>query len=122
MTDAELGRHLPLNPRVFAILAALLEEPAHGYRIKQAVEERSGGAVTLDPGSLYRTIAKLLEDGVVEEVPAPAGEESVDARRRYYGVTAFGRQLAAAEASRLRHLLEQPELRAGFAGSEGADG
>jgi DNA-binding PadR family transcriptional regulator len=121
MTEADLNRRLPLNPRVFAILAALLEEPAHGYRIKQTVEERSGGAVTLDPGSLYRTIAKLLQDGLLEEVPAPQGEESVDTRRRYYGITSFGRALAAAEASRLRHLLDRPELRAGFAGGEGTD-
>lgn len=118
MTDAELSRYLPLNPRVFAILAALLEAPAHGYRIKQAVEERSGGTVTLDPGSLYRTIAKLLDDGVVEEVAAPAEDGESDARRRYYGVTAFGRALAAAEASRLRNLLAQPELHAGWAGGD----
>lgn len=121
MTDVELGRHLPLNPRVFAILVVLLEAPAHGYRIKQAVEERSDGAVTLDPGSLYRTIAKLLDDGVVEEVSAPAETGENDPRRRYYGVTAFGRALAAAEASRLRHLLAQPGLHAGWAGSESVE-
>jgi DNA-binding PadR family transcriptional regulator len=118
MTDAELSRYLPLNPRVFAILAVLLEAPAHGYRIKQSVEERSEGAVTLDPGSLYRTIAKLLDEGVLEEVPAPAEAGESDPRRRYYGVTALGRALAAAEASRLRHLLAQPGLHAGWAGGE----
>jgi len=121
MTDAELTRYLPLNPRVFAILAVLLEAPAHGYRIKQAVEEGSGGAVTLDPGSLYRTVAKLLDDGVVEEVPAPADEDEPDPRRRYYGVTAFGRALVAAEASRLRQLLSQPGLHAGWAGGESSE-
>jgi DNA-binding PadR family transcriptional regulator len=108
MSDTDVARHLPLNPRVFAILAALLEAPSHGYRVKQAVEERSGGAVTLDPGSLYRTIAKLLDDGLVEEVPSP--EQDDDPRRRYYGVTAFGRTVVAAEASRLRNLLGTPEL------------
>lgn len=121
MTDAELSRHLPLNPRVFAILAALLEGPAHGYRIKQAVEERSGGAVTLDPGSLYRTVAKLLDDGVVEEVAAPHDEADPDPRRRYYGVTPFGRALVNAEAARLHHLLAQPELLAGFATGESTE-
>jgi DNA-binding PadR family transcriptional regulator len=121
MTEKDLNRYLPLNPRVFAILAALLEGPAHGYRIKQAVEERSGGAVTLDPGSLYRTVAKLLEEGVVEEVSAPPGEEGVDPRRRYYGITSFGRTLVTAEASRLRHILDQPEIRAGLVGGSGTD-
>jgi len=101
----DLQRHLPLNPRVFALLLALLERPAHGYRLKQAVEERSGGAVTIDPGSLYRMIAKLVDEGVVEEAAPPAGEAREDARRRYYAVTELGRRLAAAEAGRLRHLL-----------------
>ena len=121
MTDADLSRYLPLNPRVFAILAALLEVPAHGYRIKQEVEERSGGAVTLDPGSLYRTIARLLDDGVVEEVPAPDGESETDPRRRYYGVTPLGRALVAAEAARLRQLLAQPALRTGLVTGDGSE-
>lgn len=105
MDDARLLRLLPLNPRTFAILAVLLDGPAHGYRIKREVEERSGGAVTVDPGSLYRTIARLLEEGVVEEVPPPPDEAGEDERRRHYGVTAFGRELAAAEAGRLHALL-----------------
>jgi len=120
MTDAEPSRHLPLNPRVFAILTVLLEVPSHGYRIKQEVEERSGGAVTLDPGSLYRSIAKLLDDGIVEEVPAPADEADVDARRRYYGITPFGRALVAAEASRLHALLDRSGLRTALPGEESA--
>lgn len=120
MLDPDASRHLPLNPRVFAILAALLEAPAHGYRIKQAVEARSGGALTLDPGSLYRVIAKLLEEGVVVEVSPPEDEAEVDARRRYYGVTPFGKSVVAAEAARLRDLLQQTELAAGVLGREGA--
>ena len=106
MPSANLHRFLPLNPRVFALLMALLEGPAHGYRLKQAVEERSRGTLTLDPGSLYRTIARLVDDGFVEEVPAPEEAVSDDARRRYYGVTEAGRKLVAEEAARLRHLLD----------------
>jgi DNA-binding PadR family transcriptional regulator len=116
MPDSDLGRHLPLNPRVFAILASLLRAPAHGYRIKQDVEAHSDGTLTLDPGSLYRTIARLLDDGVLEEVAPPPGEADDDPRRRYYGVTPFGKALVAAEASRLRNLLSQPELEGGFVG------
>lgn len=96
---------LPLNPRVFAILMALLEGPAHGYGLKQAVEERSHGRIRLDPGSLYRTIARLVEDGWIEALdtpPDPAG----DARRRYYRVTTEGHAIARAEARRLRALLD----------------
>lgn len=110
MDDARLLRLLPLNPRTFAILAVLLEGPAHGYRIKQEVEGRSGGAVALDPGSLYRTIARLLDDAVIEEAPPPEDEGEVDERRRYYRVTPFGRELVVAEGARLDALLRRSGL------------
>jgi DNA-binding PadR family transcriptional regulator len=121
MLDPENSRHLPLNPRVFALLAVLLEAPAHGYRIKQAVEERSGGAVTLDPGSLYRMVAKLLKEGVIEEVSLPPGEAHGDVRRRYYGVTPLGRRIMAAEAGRLRQLLARPEVSESLLPAEGME-
>jgi DNA-binding PadR family transcriptional regulator len=101
--------HLPLNPRVFAILMALLEGPAHGYRLKHAVEERADGRVTLDPGSLYRMVARLVDDGWVEEVPPPPDEVGEDARRRYYGATELGRRIAGEEAGRLRSLLDHAD-------------
>jgi len=115
MDDARLQRLLPLNPRTFAILAVLLEGPAHGYRIKQEVEARSRGAVTLDPGSLYRTIARLLDEGVVEPVAPPPDEADEDERRRYYRVTALGRALVSAEGARLDALLRRSGLREGGA-------
>ncbi len=71
----------PLNPRVFMILLAFAEGTAHGYHIKKAVEEQSGGQIRLDAGSLYRAMAKLLDYGLIEEAeerPEP-GED--DARR-----------------------------------------
>jgi DNA-binding PadR family transcriptional regulator len=109
MPTNELHRFLPLNPRVFAVLLALLEGPAHGYRLKQAVEHRSGGTLTLDPGSLYRMIAKLVDDGVIAEATAPEGHTDEDARRRYYAVTELGRRLVVEEAARLRELLDQAD-------------
>lgn len=102
-------RHLPLNPRTFALLLALLEGPAHGYRLKQAVEERSDGSVVLDPGSLYRSIARLVDDGLVEGCKAPPDELGEDARRRYYRATDLGRRVVAAEATRLRGLLDHAD-------------
>ena len=101
--------YLPLNPRVFAILMALLEAPAHGYRLRQAVETQADGRVTIDPGSLYRMIARLVDDGWVEEVPAPPKEAGEDGRRRYYGATELGRRIAAEEAGRLRSLLDRAD-------------
>lgn len=107
MSSDPVRKALPLNPRVFAILLALLEEPAHGYGLRQAVESRSGGRVRLDPGSLYRTIARLVDDGWIEAVDAPATAD--DARRRYYGITGLGRRVALAEADRLRALLDHAD-------------
>lgn len=119
MNAAELQAFLPLNPRVFAILTVLLERPAHGYRIKLEAERHSGGSISLDPGSLYRTIARLVDDGFVAEVPPPADEAEEDARRRYYGLTGMGRALALEEAARLRALLERADRARALAG--GAD-
>jgi len=117
VSQPDPSSHLPLNPRVFAILAAILEGPAHGYRVRQLVEGRSHGTIILDPGSLYRTISKLLDDGIIEEVHAPDGDVDDDPRRRYYAVTELGRSVAAAEASRLRALLSRPVLSPGALGS-----
>ncbi|MEQ9569549.1 MAG: PadR family transcriptional regulator [Longimicrobiales bacterium] len=111
MPPFDPGSVLPLNPRAFAILMALLEGPAHGYGLKTAVEARSGGGVVIDPGTLYRTVARLVDDGWAEPVPTPPDEEGEDSRRRYYAVTDRGRAVAAAEAQRLRSLLDRAESR-----------
>jgi DNA-binding PadR family transcriptional regulator len=96
--------YLPLNPRVFALMLSLADGPAHGYAMKLAAEERSS-SLHLDAGSLYRHLSRLLDDGLVVECQPPAGEEP-DARRRYYRLTPFGREVLAAEARRLEDLVE----------------
>jgi DNA-binding PadR family transcriptional regulator len=94
---------LPLPPAIYLILLALNDGEAHGYRIRTAVIERSGGLVTLDPGSLYRRIARLVDDGVIAESLAPHAED--DERRRYYRLTPLGRRLFAAETERMATLV-----------------
>lgn len=89
---------LPLTPVAFEILLALAEEDLHGYAILQAVEARLSGMLPLRTGTLYRSLARLLDDGLIEEV---AGHDSTDERRRYYGITGHGREVAALEAERL---------------------
>lgn len=104
--------YLPLNPRAYAIMLVIADEPAHGYRIKHEVEERSAGAIELDPGSLYRTIAKLVRDGLVEERRPPADADRDDERRRYYRLTPLGKRVARAETERLAALIQTGPARA----------
>lgn len=95
---------IPLNPRVYAIMVAIADGPCHGYRIKQDVESRSQGLMQLDPGSLYRSIARLVRDGLIEELTGPP-DTGGDARRRYYGLTPLGREVGEAETRRLSSLM-----------------
>lgn len=82
------------------------EGALYGYAIMKAVEEESGGAVAPEIGSLYRVLARLMGEGLVEEAPSPADDEVHPGRaRKYYRLTERGRAAARAEAARLRHVL-----------------
>jgi DNA-binding PadR family transcriptional regulator len=107
MTAAELSRLLPLPQAVFQILVALADQDRHGYAIMQDVATRTEGALKLSPGTLYGSIKRMLEDGVIVEVDARRNADDDDERRRYYRITQFGRDLAQAEADRLTVLLRQ---------------
>ena len=114
MTDLPRpDRFLPLAPVWFEILLALAGGDLHGYAVMQEVARRSGGAVTLHPGSLYRALARLLEDALIVELDARP-EAGDDERRRYYQITSLGRAVARAEAQRLHALLRAAEDRALF--------
>lgn len=102
-TPAEL---LPLTPAVFHILLALADGEKHGYAIMHEVATITNGAMKMGPGTLYGTIKRLLEMGLIresDERPDPALD---DERRRYYRLTPFGEQVAAAESQRLALLLQ----------------
>lgn len=90
----------PLKPQFFLVLLSLADGPSHGYRIKKAVEDRG---VQLDPGSLYRVIARLLDEDLIVEQP---GDEDDDPRRRLYTLTASGRATLIAEADRMAGLVD----------------
>src|SRR5262245_52964290 len=98
------NRILPLTPVAFEILIALRDGHRHGYAILQAVDARVGSTFPLQTGTLYRALARLLEDGLIAEV-AGAGASEADARRRVYRLTAHGRRVAADEARRLTDQL-----------------
>jgi DNA-binding PadR family transcriptional regulator len=89
---------------VFHVLLALGGEASHGYAIMQAFEDLTGGEEQLLPGTLYATLRRMVEGGLLREVEPPSPE--ADARRRYYRVTTRGRALAAAESARMRRLLD----------------
>ena len=93
---------LPLTPIAFEILLALVEENRHGYAILQAVEARVKGRLPLRTGTLYRALARLVEDGLIEELSL-SREDGVgeDERRRIYTMTKRGRSVARAETERL---------------------
>ena len=95
---------LPLPPATFHILLALAAGERHGYGIIQDVEARTGGALRLSPGTLYRTIQRLLEQGLLVE-PKRRADPLDDPRRRYYRITPFGTAVARAETRRLTQLV-----------------
>ena len=92
---------LPLTPVAFEILLALAGGEAHGYAILQEIERRSEGRLAPHAGSLYRAIARLVEDRMIEELDDRPDPASDDERRRYYRLTPLGRDVGAAEAARL---------------------
>lgn len=101
MKAMEPANFLPLTPIAFEVMLSLAEGDAHGYRILTDIEERTGGRLRPHPGTLYRTIARLVEQGLLEERDERPNPEHDDERRRYYGLTLLGRRVAAAEAARL---------------------
>jgi DNA-binding PadR family transcriptional regulator len=105
---------LPLPPATFHILMAVADEDRHGYGIIQDVSASTNGELKLSAGTLYRSIQRMLEQGLlIETRDRPAPEED-DERRRYYRITPFGRLVAKAEANRLTQLVRLAR-RSGFA-------
>lgn len=100
---------LPLSPPVYHVLLALGEDTLHGYAMMQAFERLTDGAEQLLPGTLYATLARMVETGLIEETAAPGPED--DARRRYYRATPFGRGVARAETARMARLVEVARVR-----------
>ena len=97
---------LPLPPAVFHILMALAAEDRHGYAIILDVARRTNSEILLSAGTLYRSIQRMLELGLISETKTRPTPEMDDERRRYYRITPFGTAVAKAEVSRLSSLLK----------------
>ena len=100
---------LPLRPVDFLVLLMLAQGDRHGYGIMQDVEGHTQGKVQLEAGSLYRTIRRLEEQGLLTESGRRPSADRDDERRRYYRLTPIGRRVVGAEADRLRALVRLAE-------------
>jgi DNA-binding PadR family transcriptional regulator len=96
---------LPLPVSEFQILLALADEERHGYAIRREVAERTNGDVQLGPGTLYGSIKRMVNSGLIAESDERPDPELDDERRRYYGITPLGRKVAVAEARRMERLV-----------------
>lgn len=96
---------LPLTPTVFHMLLALADDEKHGYGIMQAVEAETQGQMQIRTGSLYGSIRRMIEAGLIVETNERPDPELDDERRRYYGLTEFGRRVLTAEAARIAQAM-----------------
>ncbi len=94
----------PLPASSLYIVLALLDGELHGYALMQRVQEQSDGAIRMGPGTLYGTLNRLVDDGLIAETTDRA-TRSEDERRRYYELTGAGRDAALAELTRLQTLV-----------------
>jgi DNA-binding PadR family transcriptional regulator len=104
-------RFLPLSTQQFQILLALTDADRHGYGIILDIEERTRGAVRIGTGTLYTAVAGMLANELVAEVRRPSNRADDDTRRKYYRLTALGRGVLRAEASRLDALVREARRR-----------
>jgi DNA-binding PadR family transcriptional regulator len=104
---------LPLKSNWFHILISLAGGEQHGYGIMQEVLERSDGKVRLWPATLYGSLKKLIENGLIVESGERPAPEFDDARRRYYKLTPLGQKVLDLESQRLRDLVRVLETKRG---------
>lgn len=95
----------PLTPAVFHILLALSSGERHGYGIMKQVEADSQGKVSMGPGTLYGSLKRMLDAGLVEESDKRVDPEMDDERRIYYQITGIGAKALAVELERYKRIV-----------------
>ena len=103
---SEVTELLPLSRSLLHLLLALHEGERHGYAVKKRVEKLSGGVVRMGPGTLYTTIQRAEDLGLIEESDQRAPEGQDQSQRRYYDLTALGEQVLAAEIERVGAFID----------------
>jgi DNA-binding PadR family transcriptional regulator len=101
----------PVTPAVFQILLTLADGESHGYGIMQDVARLTNDETRLGPGTLYRSIQRMLVDGLIDELRIALHDEPDDDRRRYYRLTDKGLAVARREARRLADLVDAARQR-----------
>ena len=109
--QTDIDALLPLPPATFHILMAVADEARHGYAIIQDIAARTNGDLRMSAGTLYRSILRMLEQGLIVETNDRPDPEEDDERRRYYQITSFGAAVARAEATRLAQLVRLARAR-----------
>lgn len=112
MPDPE--HFLPLKTNWFHIMLSLAGGEQHGYAIMNEVSERTGGKIRLWPATLYGTLKRLIETGLIEETDERPAPELDDARRRYYKLTRLGKRVLDAETARLEELVRIVQMKRGL--------
>ena len=111
MSEPTPQSYLPLKTNWFHILLSLVVQEQHGYGIMQEVLERTDGGVKLWPATLYGTLKRLIDEGLIAESEERPAAELDDARRRYYKLTDLGRQVLDLESERLEELVRVVRLK-----------
>lgn len=113
MPDPDLDGILPLTPTVFHVLVALASEAKHGYAIAREVEDLTDGRILMGPGTLYGSLQRMADAGLIEESANPGDAARHAQRRRYYKATRLGRAALRAESERLLRALDLVRERTG---------
>ena len=102
---------LPLTTLTYHILLALADHDRHGYSIIKEVEERTGKTMQIETGALYHAIRRMRTEELIEPLPENERARDEDSRRRVYRLTEWGREVLAAESTRLRQLVDIAEAK-----------
>ena len=104
----------PLPAAAFQIMLALADGDLHGYAIMRQVEEQTGGRLRLGPGTLYGSMGRMMEAGLIRESDKRVDPEMDDERRIYYELTGTGRAALEAELNRYRGVVAVAEGRLAY--------
>jgi DNA-binding PadR family transcriptional regulator len=107
---AEVAARVPIRPAAFAVLSALAQGPRAGFEILEFVNATVPRSGLLGPGTLYRLLRDLRQEGLIQRTQAPVGEATADERRTYSQLTALGEAVLLAEAARLQRTFESAGL------------